>query len=200
MSTHWHIYYVNFIGRAKEIEKLFHFISYLDAREFVHENDGFGETWLGKYLRKAGITDFNKDTCKGYVQSVHIMNANWFEICVMGRTFIGNTIWEEVVNALGLKSIKVYCGLPQKDKKAEWSNSNMAEEQMILVENIEWDLDGQNPYECCVPTNIILPTKAIFTEEVPEVEYKLAYDEIIDYLTDMYEYCINSCWITFVKS
>ena len=135
MSTHWHIYYVNFRGRAKEIEKLFHFVKDLDPREFVHENDGFGETWLGKYLRKAGITDFDKNSCKGYIDQIHIKSANWLKIRVANRVFAGSAIWEEIVKALDFKSIFVYCSLPEENKKGG-KNMNYPEE-ITITWNVE---------------------------------------------------------------
>ena len=115
MSTHWHVYCVNFKGGEKEIKKLFRFVSDMDGRKFVHKNDDFGETWLGKYLIKAGITDFDKNSCKGYVVNIHIESANWFKIRIASRVFAESAIWKEIVKALNFKSIFVYC-IPEEDR------------------------------------------------------------------------------------
>lgn len=69
--------------------------------------------------------------------------------------------------------------------------------QMIEVKHIDWDLDGLKPHECGVPTNLIMPAREVFSEEVSEEEYGAASDEVVDYLSDEYGYCINNCDVSF---
>lgn len=55
----------------------------------------------------------------------------------------------------------------------------------ILVKNINWDVDGSLEAE-------ILPDEVIITDDIKE-------DKISDYLSNRYEFCINSFDIEYKR-
>lgn len=76
----------------------------------------------------------------------------------------------------------------------------------IKVIDIVWDTDGVNPHDCGLPTEVTLDAKEVFGLDIQKLNaldamtgnIPLDPDDVVNYLSDEYEYYIQNCNVSFI--